>query len=44
MELVWPTVRWLQSCKEFVEETRLLRFNDDESVGFAPAFKTGVVS
>ena len=44
VDLIWPTARWRQSCGEFVEETRILRFNDDESAGFAPAFKQGVVS
>jgi len=43
-ELIWPTVRWHQSCESFVEEVRTIRFNDDESGGFAPAFKHGVVS
>jgi predicted choloylglycine hydrolase len=43
-ELIWPTARWRQSCARFVEEARTVRFNDEESAGFEPAFKRGVVN
>lgn len=43
-ELVWPGSTWRQSCETFVEETRIIRFNDGDSGGFAPTFKQGAVS
>ncbi|PRH84409.1 hypothetical protein C5L14_26515 [Labrys okinawensis] len=44
VELVWPGVIWRQSCAEFREEARFIRFNDGDSDGFAPTFKHGAVS
>ncbi|OCC01434.1 hypothetical protein BA190_28500 [Labrys sp. WJW] len=44
VELVWPGVIWRQSCAEFQEEARVIRFNDGDSGGFAPTFKQGTVS
>jgi predicted choloylglycine hydrolase len=44
VDLIWPGVRWHQSCSEFHEEVRTIRFHDGESGGFAPTFKQGAVS
>jgi predicted choloylglycine hydrolase len=42
VELVWPTLRWRQSCSEFRDEVRSIRFHDDDAGG-TPAFKHGAV-
>jgi predicted choloylglycine hydrolase len=44
VELVWPGSVWRQSCAEFQDEVRIIRFNDGDSGGFAPTFKQGAVS
>ena len=44
VELVWPGAVWRQSCAEFHDEVRIIRFNDGDSGGFAPTFKQGAVS
>jgi predicted choloylglycine hydrolase len=43
-ELIWPTARWRQSCEHFVEGTRTIRFNDEESAGFAASLRRGIVN
>jgi predicted choloylglycine hydrolase len=43
VDLIWPGVRWHQSCSEFKEETRTIRFHDGDSGGFTPPFKQGAV-
>ena len=44
VELVWPGAVWRQSCADFTDELRYIRFNDGDSGGFAPTFKQGAVS
>ena len=44
VELVWPGAVWRQSCADFQDEVRYIRFNDGDSGGFAPTFKQGTVS
>ena len=44
VELAWPGAVWRQTCAEFHEEVRYIRFNDGDSGGFAPTFKQGAVS
>jgi predicted choloylglycine hydrolase len=42
VELVWPTLRWRQSCADFTEKARTIRYNEGTSNGFGPTFKHGV--
>ncbi|MBY3294350.1 hypothetical protein HFO09_36035, partial [Rhizobium laguerreae] len=44
VELVWPGSLWRQSCADFQDEVRTIRFNDGGSGGLAPTFKEGAVS
>nr|WP_245495665.1 C45 family peptidase [Rhizobium leguminosarum] len=44
VELVWPGSVWRQSCADFQDEVRTLRFNDGKFGGLAPTFSQVTVS
>ncbi|RWY77308.1 hypothetical protein EHI44_33940 [Rhizobium leguminosarum] len=41
VELVWPGSVWRQSCANFQEDVRTIRFNDGEFGGLVPTFRQG---